>query len=257
MSDDLADVAERAVRAGADYLRERFDAGTIEAEYTALDVTTRADRTAERRVLGVVREAYPDHRVTAEESGDHPGDGDYRWWVDALDGTNNFAAGIPTFGVAATACDDDGPAATAVAVPVLQDVYVASRDGGVRYNGIPVAASDGPTLAPETATVATIIGHPVVSGGVEWREWETIRTSVEAVPKRTIRSWAPVVHWGLLARGKLEGFVCYHPARREQAAGALLAREAGCRERAAGPLSVFARDEPTLDALWDAANESR
>ncbi|WP_415379087.1 inositol monophosphatase family protein [Halosimplex sp. TS25] len=257
----LADTAVRAVESAGEYLRETFRDGGTPADYTATDVKAEADREAERRVLDAVTDAYPDHRISAEESGDHPGDGAYRWVVDALDGTNNFTVGIPTFGVAATACDRQEPAgpeadpvATAVHVPVLDDTYVAERGGGVRYNGRSVEVTDGVSLPPEKATVGMIIGPRVVSGGAERREWEAITDAVEPVCKRAIQTWAPVVYWGLLARGELDGFVCYYPAEREQVAGELLAREAGAVERADGPLTVFGADEAICDTLWDAAS---
>ena len=254
MSGDLARVAAEAVQAGGSLLRDRFADGTTAGEYTPTDVKTRADREAERRVLAATAESYPDHRVSAEESGEHPGDGDYRWVVDALDGTNNFAAGIPTFGVAATVMDDRGPVATAVHVPVLDDLYVARRDDGVRYNDVPVEVTDGESLPPAHATVGMIIGQPVIHGDAEGREWDAITDAVENVCKRGIRTWAPVVYWGLLARGKLDGFVCYYPDEREQVAGELLARESGCVGRSDGPLTVFGADDDTCDALWGAAS---
>jgi myo-inositol-1(or 4)-monophosphatase len=256
----LADTAVRAVAAAGEYLTERFHDGGTDADYTATDVKTAADREAESRVLATLRESYPDHAVSTEERGDHEGTG-YRWVVDPLDGTNNFAAGIPTFGVAATACEHPGdatagePVATAVGVPVLEDCYVATRDGGVRFNGTPVSVTDGDTVSTEKATVGMFIGPEVVSGGQERREWDAISRSVEGATKRAIQTWAPVVYYGLFARGKLDGFVCYYPAEREQVAGELLASEAGAVERSDGPLTVFADDESTRDALWDAATD--
>lgn len=257
MTDDLAAVAADAVQEAGAYLRERFEGGTTEGDYSATDVKTRADREAERRVLAVIEEARPDHRISAEESGDHPGDGDYRWVVDALDGTNNFAVGVPTFGVAATVMDARGPVATAVHVPVLDDLYVAERDGGVRYDGVSVEVTDGETVPPAHATVGMIIGQPVVHGDAEGREWGAITDGVEREVKRAIQTWAPVVYWSLLARGKLDGFVCYYPDEREQVAGELLAREAGCVGRSDGPLTVFGADEETCEVLWDAASGAR
>jgi myo-inositol-1(or 4)-monophosphatase len=255
-ADALADTAARAVTAGGEYLRERFEAGDLAAEYSDQDVKTEADHEAERRVLATVEETYPDHRISAEESGDHPGDGDYRWVVDALDGTNNFAVGIPTFGVAATVTDDDGPVATAVAVPLLSDLYVATRGGGVRYNGDRVTVEDGDRVDPARATVGMLIGPEVLSGGAEREEWAAITGAVEEEVKRAIQTWAPVVYWGLFARGRLDGFVCYYPSEREQVAGERLAREADAVERADGPLTVFGADETTADALWDAATSA-
>ena len=257
-ADDLAAVAGRAVEAGADYLRERFRSGETDAEYTAVDVTTAADREAEGRVLEVIREAHPAHAVAAEESGTHPGEG-YRWVVDALDGTNNFAAGIPTFGVAATVRSDGvdpETVATAVAVPMLGDLYVAARGGGVRYNGRPVTVDGGDDRSLSQATVGMVIGGPVIAGGDPAREWDRVTDAVEGVTKRAIQTWAPVVYWGLLARGRLDGFVCYYPDEREQVAGELLAREAGAHERADSPLSVFGRTPAVADGLWTAATSA-
>jgi len=91
----LAAVAERAVRAGGTYLAGAFREGPIDADYGPDDVKAAADRAAEDRVLAVIREAYPDHAVHAEESG-ITGDHRYEWVVDPLDGTNNFAAGKPS-----------------------------------------------------------------------------------------------------------------------------------------------------------------
>ncbi|MEF8853095.1 MAG: inositol monophosphatase family protein [Haloarculaceae archaeon] len=88
----LADTATRAVASAGEYLRDRFETGATDAEYTATDVKAAADREAESRVLSVLRETHPDHAVSTEESGEHDGR-DYRWVVDPLDGTNNFADG--------------------------------------------------------------------------------------------------------------------------------------------------------------------
>jgi myo-inositol-1(or 4)-monophosphatase len=252
MTDSPPVVARDAVTAAADYLSDRFAGDSLDAEFTESDVKTAADREAERLVIDTIENAYPDHSITAEESGEHPGRADRRWVVDALDGTNNFAAGVPTFGVAATLVDDNGPRTTAVAVPVLNDVYVASRGDGVTYNGEQVRAIDGNGVAPKAATVVSIIGMPVVEDEQRRAEHREMVAALRSEAKRVIETWAPVVYWGLLARGRVGAFYCFHPAEREQVAGSLLAREAGCVERSDGPLSVFARDAETADACWAA-----
>ena len=247
-----ATVAREAATDAGTYLRERFEADSLEADYRAGDVKTAADRGAEQRVLERIRADYPGHAVRAEESGHHEGDGEHTWVVDALDGTNNFAAGVPTFGVAVTLLDDAGPLVTAVTVPVLEDTYLARRDGGVAYNGSPVTAADGDAVPPSHATVASVIGAPVIADGeLRAAHREQVRAA-RGVCKRVVETWAPVVYWGLLARGRVDGYLTFHPDEREQVAGELLAAEAGCRRRQDGPLAVFARDEATLETLWDA-----
>ena len=254
----FARVARAAATDAGAYLRERFADGALDAEYGAGDVKTAADRGAEERVLAVLREAYPSHAVRAEESGHHEGNGEcededeYCWVVDALDGTNNFAAGVPTFGVAVTLLEEDEPVVTAVTVPVLEDTYLARRGSGVTCNGRPVTVEDGDAVPPSHATVASVIGAPVLADdGLADRHREQVR-AVRGVCKRVVETWAPVVYWGLLARGRVDGYVTFHPDEREQVAGELLAGEAGCHRRGDGPLAVFARDERTLAALWDA-----
>lgn len=76
-------------------------------------------------MLDMIRSAFPDHHVYAEESGDHGGDGDYRWIVDPLDGTNNFEAGLPAVATAASVLHGGEPALAVASVPMLDDRYVA------------------------------------------------------------------------------------------------------------------------------------
>jgi 3'-phosphoadenosine 5'-phosphosulfate (PAPS) 3'-phosphatase len=76
MTDDVATTAVRAVEAGGEYLRERFQSDETDAEYDEHDVKARADRESEARMLEVIREAHPDHRIYAEESGEHDGESD-------------------------------------------------------------------------------------------------------------------------------------------------------------------------------------
>ncbi len=251
---EYADVASEAVERAGTYLGDRFAAGDLDADFRAGDVKARADREAERRVVETIRAAFPDHAIVAEESGEHPGRADRRWVVDALDGTNNFAAGVPTFGAAATLSDDRGPLATAVHVPLPGNLYVAERGGGVTCDGTPVAAADGHDLPPDHATVAVVLGAPALESASLHAEYESLVADVEGVAKRAIRTWAPVVYWGLLARGRIGAFVSFYPDEREQAAGSLLAREADCAEHSDGPLAVFARDDRTRDALRDAVS---
>jgi myo-inositol-1(or 4)-monophosphatase len=115
----------------------------------------------------------------------------------------------------------------------------------VTYNGAPVSVTDGERPPLEAGTVAFVIGEPVVYDGPGRKNADEIRWELGQTAKRCIQTWAPVVHWALLSRGALDGYVCLHPDEREQLPGELLATEAGCVRRQEGPLSAFA---PTGDA---------
>jgi len=228
----LGAVAERAVRAGGDYLAGAFREGSIDADYGADDVKAAADRAAEARVLDVLREAYPDHAVRAEESG-AAGDHRCEWVVDPLDGTNNFAAGLPSFATAVCLRRDGRPEVTAVYEPLPDDLYLARRGAGATLNGDPVAADTDVSLP--TGTVSFVVGLPALRDADRRATADRIESAVGAECKRVLDTWSPCVDWGLLARGGIEGLVAYRPDGYEQHAGELLAREAGVRSRVLDP----------------------
>ncbi|WP_336036370.1 inositol monophosphatase family protein [Halobacterium yunchengense] len=219
----VENTAVRACLAGGRHLRERFG-GEVDAEFSRHDVKAAADRASERRMLDVIRAAHPDHAVYAEESGDVSEGGDYQWVVDPLDGTNNFVSGLPSFATAAAVLDDDGPVVGCVYVPVSDDLYVARRGEGVRHDGASVAAAaDVPTAK---ATVGFVVGHDVKLDG-RLDDAAAMQAALADEAKRVVESWSPCVHWGALARGRLDGMVCFHPDDEEQHVGELFAAEAG------------------------------
>jgi len=246
MLSTVENTAVRACVAGGRHLRERFG-GETDAEFSRHDVKAAADRASEERMLSVIRESHPDHAVYAEESGDVSTDGDLRWVVDPLDGTNNFVSGLPSFATAAAVLDDDGPVVGSVYVPVSDDLYVARRGEGTRHDDESVsAASDVPT---EKATVAFVIGHDVKLDG-RMAEANEMQAALGDATKRVVESWSPCVHWGALARGRLDGMVCFYPDDEEQHVGELLAEEAGAAvARPADGTYVAATSEAVRDDL--------
>ncbi|MFB6092576.1 MAG: inositol monophosphatase [Haloquadratum sp.] len=260
----LAAVASRAVRAGGDYLEDAFRDVSIEADYGVDDVTSAADRAAEDRVLAVIREAYPDHAVHGEESG-RAGEHRYEWVVDPLDGTNNFAAGLPSFATAVCVLCDDRPLVSAIYEPLSDSLYLARRGEGASANDDPIAAESD--LALERGTVSFALGLSALRDDDHRAAAERVETAVDAECKRVINTWSPCVDWGLLARGRIEGLVAYCPGVYEQYAGELLAAESGVESRVfdlddltpktgpgvtgVGNLSVAATDESKLDRLVD------
>jgi len=250
--DGIEAVARAAVLAGSAELRERYRDGDDDGDYGATDVKAAADAAAEARMLPVVRRAFPDHPVFAEEAGRFDGTGPYRWVIDPLDGTNDFAAGLPTFAASVAVLDAeiDEPALAAVRLPATGETYLARRDAGVTYEGERVTADS--EVPCEASTVAMIVGRDVPRDPDLARRADAIRAGVGAEVKRVIDSWAPTVHSGLFARGRLQGLVQFHPDEEEQAVTELFASAADAAVRREGPLYVAACDEARLDALWSA-----
>ncbi|MFC4356813.1 inositol monophosphatase family protein [Halobium salinum] len=247
--DDLADVAVEAARTGGEYLAAEFRDGPVAGDYGADDVKAVADREAEARVLSVVREAFPEHALHGEESG-HDGNGDgsrYEWVVDPLDGTNNFAAGLPAFATAVAVVRDGEPVVSAIYEPLPDDLYLATADGGATVGGRRIEV--GSDVSLDAGTVSFVRGLPAVRDPDLCARGDAMYDALEARCKRVVSTWSPCVDWGLLARGSLEGIVCYHPDVYEQYAGELLAEEAGAVSHAEEGLYVGAGDEETLAAL--------
>jgi len=222
--DALAKVASEAVQAPGVYLREAFRDGHTEGDYDRTDVKALADREAQSRIQTVVERYYPDHAFDGEESGDET-DHRYRWVVDPLDGTNNFASGYPKFASAVAVLDAGTPVVAAIYEPVVDSLYVAKRGQGTTFDGTPVAPEA--TLPLEYGTVALVVGLSAVTDPVLAQEAEQLELRVRKHCKRVIPTWAPCVDWGLVARGSIEGLVGFHPDTYEYFAGSLLAAESG------------------------------
>ncbi|MFD1514719.1 inositol monophosphatase family protein [Halomarina rubra] len=245
----IEDTAVRATFAGGRLLRERFRANDADGEFDAHDVKAAADRASEERMLSVVESSFPDHTVYAEERGERAGEtSEYRWVVDPLDGTNNYVAGMPSFAASVAVLDADGPVLASVYAPVADDHYLARRGVGTRYDGTPVDCESDRSL--ETATVGFVIGHDVKRDG-RLAEADALRDTLADSSKRVFSSWSPTVHWGLLARGRIDAMVTFAPDEEEQHAGELLANEAGAHVRRddTRDLGVFAASGSLADAL--------
>jgi myo-inositol-1(or 4)-monophosphatase len=116
------------------------------------DVVTEADYIAESFILERLREFAPDHAILTEESGDNAKGHPYRWYVDPLDGTKNFAHGHACF-CTMLALEHDGELELAVVFdPVRNEMFTAQRGRGAWCNGTPMAVS---TVAHPAAALLT------------------------------------------------------------------------------------------------------
>jgi myo-inositol-1(or 4)-monophosphatase len=145
---DLAFATALAARAG-ELLLERFEKVEHIDYKSAKDVVTEVDRLSENLVIDAIRETYPGDGIIAEESGDHatgagdaPTSGIGRTWViDPLDGTINYANGIPFFCVSIALAEAGRPIVGVIHDPMRNETFAATDDGPATLNGGPVRAS--------------------------------------------------------------------------------------------------------------------
>jgi myo-inositol-1(or 4)-monophosphatase len=153
-SDELAFALEVAGRAGA-VLMDRYERLERIDYKSARDVVTEADHLSEALILEAIRARYPDDAILAEETGEHraiageaPTSGRGRVWiVDPLDGTVNYANGIPVFCVSIGLIVDGRPAVGVILDPTRSESFAAAADGPATLNGRPIHASEKDKLS--------------------------------------------------------------------------------------------------------------
>lgn len=143
-----AEVAEMAADQAAEVLMELF--GVARVEYKGeIDLVTEADRRAEERIVALINEHFPDHAIVAEESGEHDArDGSKRvcWYIDPIDGTTNYAHGMPIFATSICLSIDGKPELGIVNNPAYNERYTARRGHGAFLNGERIGVSGADTL---------------------------------------------------------------------------------------------------------------
>ncbi len=150
--------AEVIARDAGGLLRRAFSAtgGEVSHKSTLIDLVTDSDKRAEERILAQITKRYPDHGIWAEESGQGRFDCPFRWLVDPLDGTVNFAHRFPVFAVLLAVqerCGDQFVTRLAVTYDPLRDELFSTLVGdGVRLNGAQVAVSQTSRLIEAVVT---------------------------------------------------------------------------------------------------------
>lgn len=108
----------------------------IDKKSTQTDLVTEVDKESERMILEKIREYYPLHNILTEESGAFEKHSDYTWIIDPLDGTNNYASGLPIFGISIALAYKEKSIAGVVYLPYLDDLYEAYKGNGAFCNGV-------------------------------------------------------------------------------------------------------------------------
>jgi myo-inositol-1(or 4)-monophosphatase len=187
----------------------------------AADFVTRVDRDSEKAIISAISSQYPSHRFLAEESSRDDAGG-FRWIIDPLDGTTNFIHGYPAFAVSIALESDGELIAAAVLDPLRDELFTATKGGGVYLNGgrMSVAAFRGLEMC-------------LVSTGFPFRQKHLIGLYLDAFERILLnvsdirRAGAAALDFAHLACGRCDGFFELGLSPWDIAAGALLVTEAG------------------------------
>ena len=219
----LLQTAIDAAQKAGKVLKEGFRTDyTISSKSQIHDLVTEYDHKSEAIIIETIRSSFPDHQILTEESGHHASDGDITWIIDPLDGTVNFAHGIPFFCVSIAAIQGRDILCGVIYSPMTEELFSAEMGKGAFLNG-----------HSYKVTQQTSLLHSFLVTGFPY--------SVKENPLHCIEHFAHIVGMGIpirrlgsaaldlayVAVGRFDGFweVALQPW--DMAAGALLVKEAG------------------------------
>lgn len=221
----MLNIAVRAARSAGNIIsryRDRLDTLSVDSKQRN-DFVSEVDHLAEREIIAVLRKAYPNHAILAEESGAQGGrDDEYQWIIDPLDGTTNFLHDFPQFAVSIALRHRGRLDQAVVYDPVSQDLYTASRGAGAQLNNRRIRVTRQKGL--EGALLGT---------GFPFRHQEHLDAYLgmfRALFPDTAgirRAGSAALDLAYVAAGRLDGFWEIGLSEWDMAAGALLVREAG------------------------------
>ena len=209
--------------AGAAELRRYFNGNfTIASKSSVNDLVTEADHASEKAIIKIIQDKHPDHFILSEETGSVHTDSNIKWIIDPIDGTINFANGIPICCVSIGVEQDGEMIMGAVFNPFMNELFFAEKGKGATLNEKPIKVSDKDNLL----TSCLVTGFPyqyldTPNGPLEIFE-KLIRKSI---PVRRLGSAALDLCW--TAAGRFDGFYEHKLQAWDSAAGYLIVQEAG------------------------------
>ncbi|MFB3826211.1 MAG: inositol monophosphatase family protein [Bryobacteraceae bacterium] len=218
----LETAAEIAREAGGLLARyfERRVGYELKSEF---DLVTEADRASESLVVERLRSHFPHHSIVAEEGGGHDNGSEFRWYVDPLDGTTNFAHGYPVFNVTLGLQRGGEMIAGVVYDPTRQELFAAERGGGAYLNGRRIRVS----------TMACLDRSLWATGFPNWLRGSNVNIhfyyQLAMLTHGVRRGGSAAIDLAYVAAGRLDGFWEFGLKPWDVAAGTLLVVEAGGR----------------------------
>lgn len=209
----------------------------LEVRYKGeINLVTQIDVAAERAIVERLRAHGPDHSIVAEEGSGHEGPSPYRWFIDPLDGTTNYAHRFPFFCVSIGLQFETGVVLGVVYDPVRDELFTAVRGSGARCNDRPIAVS----------TTTELSGSLLVTGFA----YDAQRTThanfphfanMSRVAQGIRRTGSAALDLCYVAAGRSDGFWELNLSPWDTAAGLVLVEEAGGRvtDFAGAPFSPY------------------
>jgi myo-inositol-1(or 4)-monophosphatase len=217
------DVALEATRTAGQIIRNGWNSDREITFKGRADIVTDIDVAAEKAVLEILAGAFPDFGILAEESQPVSGNSPYRWVVDPLDGTRNYAQSIPHFCTIVALAENDDIIAGVIYDPVREETFTAALGQGAFLNGAPIRVTDTNELS--RSLLSCDLGYVDEKAGLALDMLRSLWPGMYSV--RLMGSAGLGVAYA--AAGRVDLFFHHSLAPWDIAAGLILAKEAGGR----------------------------
>lgn len=215
---------ETLARKAGDILRLGLQKGFQVTFKGEVDLVTEVDHRSEAFLIGEIARQFPSHRIVAEESGIKRGEGNCTWFIDPLDGTVNYAHGVPFFAVSIAYHQDGQTRLGVVYDPMRDECYSAERGQGAYLNGHLLKVS--PQTQLEHSLLVTGFPYDIRTNPINNLDHYTT-FSLRSQAVRRLGSAALDLCY--VAAGRFDGFWEIRIKPYDIAAGGLVAEEAGAR----------------------------
>jgi myo-inositol-1(or 4)-monophosphatase len=235
MSDNYLAVAMEIAREAGAILREEAKHPAQISYKREVDIVTQADKRSEKLIVERLTKYFPTHSIAAEEGTGHESASEFRWHVDPLDGTTNFAHGYPCFCVSialaqqsshalgAPEAPRDSVLCAVVYDPMHDEIFAAARGEGATLNGAKIQVSRNGTLATSLLCTGFPVHERFASPNIHYYSDFTMRSH------GVRRDGSAALDLANVACGRFDGFWEFGLKKWDTAAGVLLVQEAGGR----------------------------
>jgi myo-inositol-1(or 4)-monophosphatase len=212
-----------AIEAGANELMRFFNGKfTISNKEGINNLVTEADHASDKAIQAVIKKAFPEHGIVSEETAEVVSESEYKWIIDPIDGTVNFANGIPICCVSIGLEHQGKMLMGAVFNPILKEFFFAEKGKGATLNNVKITVSN----KTEVLKSCLVTGFPYTyldmpNGPLQAFE----RLIRRGIPVRRLGSAAIDLCW--VAAGRFDGFYEHQLNAWDSAAGFIIVEEAG------------------------------
>jgi myo-inositol-1(or 4)-monophosphatase len=223
MKKDYLEAAIETAQEAGKILCEEFDHPAQITYKGDVDLVTQADKRSEQAIVTRLTKYFPEHSIAAEEGTGHESDSEFRWHVDPLDGTTNFAHGYPCFAVSIALAQCGALLAGVVYNPFYDELFAAARGAGATLNGKRIFVSKVDKLATSLLCTGFPVHKRLANPNIHYYWDFTLRSH------GVRRDGSAALDLASVAAGRFDGFWEFGLKPWDTAAGVLLIEEAGGR----------------------------